>query len=214
MNKFAFCGLFFAGWLMILSPSAVKAQNAGQETDGAPQVERPSRPNLLRELDLSPDQIQRIRRFNKDRRAVTQQSQRRLKAANQALDEAINTNADEAEVQARQKEIQAAHADFVRNRTVNEQFVKQVLTPEQFDRFRGLQADYKQMRKQAGINAKQNVINNRRKDTPNNVQNEGLPNKDARNLNNSSLTPRQQRQQTRRQNQQDRRENLQKRQKP
>ncbi|MGI8469135.1 MAG: Spy/CpxP family protein refolding chaperone [Pyrinomonadaceae bacterium] len=195
MNRFAIFSLLFAGWLIIFSVSGVKAQNAEQETDDA-QIDRPARPNLLRELDLSPDQIQRIRQFNKERRAVTQESQRRLKAANQALDEAIYSNASEAEIQARQKEMQAAHADFVKNRTINEQFVRQVLTAQQFEKFRNLQAQYRQQKRENNLNKNQgNGLN----------KNQNI--KSGQSPSDKSLTPRQQRQMRRIEKQQTRRQN-------
>ncbi|MGI8554853.1 MAG: Spy/CpxP family protein refolding chaperone [Pyrinomonadaceae bacterium] len=164
MNRACVFILIFVGGLLVFSPYNIKAQVSEQETDDG-QIERPNRPNLLRELDLTPDQIQQIRRFNRERRAATQESKSRLQAANQALDEAIYSNAGETEIQARQKEMQAAHADFVKNRTINEQFVKQVLTQEQFDKFRNLQSQYKQQKRNPnnpdrnrgnGLNANQN----------------------------------------------------------
>ena len=208
MSRYALCGLLFAGWLIVLSPFGVRAQSAAQEGD-SPQIERPKRPNLLQQLNLSPDQIQQIRSFNKERRATMQESQRRLKDANQALDEAINSSAGEPEIQARQKEVQAAHTDFVKNRTINEQFVRQVLTPEQFEKFRGLQADFRQNKKLNNLNRNQaNGVNNiRNKDTANKDNDKkDVPSKiNEMQKSDKSLTPRRQRQLNRQERQVNRR---------
>lgn len=164
MSKFIFFALSFIALLIVCAPLGVQAQTASQDISG----EQTARPNLLRELDLTPEQIQQIRRINKERRQVTQESQQRLRAANQALDEAIYSNASETEIQARQKEVQAAHAEFVRNRTINEQSIKQVLTAQQFEKFRNLQAQYNETRKQNKLlnknkvlGGQENTLNNR-----------------------------------------------------
>ncbi|MGI9035289.1 MAG: Spy/CpxP family protein refolding chaperone [Pyrinomonadaceae bacterium] len=185
MTKFIFSSLIFAALPIAFAAFGVNAQTVSQANDGE-QTERPARPNLLRELDLTPDQIQQVRRINRERRQVTQESQQRLKAANQALDNAIYSNASEAEIQARQKEVQAAHAEFIKNRTINEQSIKQVLTPQQFEKFRNLQADYRETKRQ-NKTAGENQANK--------------PNKNQGNtLNQNSdktLTPRQQKRQNR-----------------
>lgn len=163
MSKFIYFTLLLIAFLIICAPLGVRAQNASQDIADE-QTDRPARPNLLRELDLTPAQIQQIRRINKERRQVTQESKQRLTAANQALDEAIYSNASENEIQSRQKEVQAAHADFVRNRTINEQSIKQVLTPQQFERFRSLQTQYNQtlrQNKNRNPGGQQNTFNNR-----------------------------------------------------
>ena len=106
-----------------------------------------NRPNLFAELGLSPDQIQRIRRINQERRPMLMEAQRRLRMANQALDTAIyQDTVIDGEFQARLKERQAAQADLVRLRFESELFIRKILTADQLIRFRELRQKFAETR--------------------------------------------------------------------
>jgi Spy/CpxP family protein refolding chaperone len=151
--------LILTSLFLIFSFSVVSAQppDALQEEANFPSAGRPPRPNLLQELDLTKNQIQQIRRLNQERKFVMQDSQRRLREANRALDEAIYSDSDdETEIQMRLREVQAAHTELIKNRTITERAVRRILTPEQLSKFRNLRSEFMQ------TNGRGNFINNRR----------------------------------------------------
>jgi Spy/CpxP family protein refolding chaperone len=98
---------------------------------------KPRRPNLLAELDLSSEQIQQIRRINADKRPLMREAQMKIREANRRLDAAIYADrADEAEIQTRLKDVQAAQAEVSKIRSMTEYAVRLVLTPAQLLKFR------------------------------------------------------------------------------
>lgn len=161
MTRAFFTSLIFVVPL-IFAASEVKAQNriAAQDGNDSQTTQPAKRPNLLRELDLSPEQIRQVRRINQERNPVMQESQRRLKAANDALDAAVYADSNnDAEVQARLKDVHAAQLEVLRNRITTEQNVRRVLNPGQLGRFRELRRQFKQTKNQPE-NAVENQIGN------------------------------------------------------
>lgn len=97
------------------------------------------RPNLLRELGLSRDQIQAIRRMNQERRPLMEAATARLRNANRLLDEAIYADElDESLIAARFRDVQAAQAELARLRFDAEVNLRKLLTAEQLARFRDI----------------------------------------------------------------------------
>lgn len=186
INKTFFYSLIFAGLMIFFSSMVTEAQNREALDQESTQTEQPQRPNLLKELDLTPDQVQQIRQLNQDRRAEKQAANRRLKAAKDALDSAIYGNEENnAEVQKRVRELHDARLEVLKNRVADEQNLRRILTPQQLGRFRELKQQYSQTQNQ-----------NRNSEN-------GLNRNQNRNLNrnqNRDLTPRQQMRKQRRQN--------------
>lgn len=152
MKRFNFYNLIVLGLFLVFSFTLAH----GQGLNRFQEVENPSRPNLLQELDLSPDQVRQIRRLNQERRPIMQNAQRRLRDANQALDRAIYADTDnDAEIQTRMTEVQAAQMEVIKNRTATERAIRRILNTEQLTKFRNLRAQFMQK------NAPQNRINNR-----------------------------------------------------
>ncbi len=105
------------------------------------------RTTALRQLGLSQEQFQRIRRLNQERKPVMDAAQVRLRQANRALDEIIYAdNASDVDIQARLKDFQTAQAEVARIRFMNELSVRRILTPEQLTRFRQLRVRFEQLR--------------------------------------------------------------------
>lgn len=101
------------------------------------------RPNLLRELGLSHEQVQAIRRMNQARRPLMEDATRRLREANRALDMAIYAdNLNQDDVDARLKELQSAQAEVAKLRFQGELELRKVLTPEQLSKFRVLREQF------------------------------------------------------------------------
>jgi Spy/CpxP family protein refolding chaperone len=105
------------------------------------------RGQLLRELGLSQEQFQQIRRMNQERKPLMEAAHRRLDEANRALDQAIYADTlNEQDIEAKVKEAQAAQSEMVRLRYLNELQVRKILTPEQLVKFRDLRDKFERMR--------------------------------------------------------------------
>jgi len=119
----------------------------GRPPDAGPQQRDQRRPNLLRELGLSPDQLQQLKQINQERRPQAEAAMRRLSEANRTLDEAIYADTvDDADVAIRLKEVEAAQAAVARIRFMNELAVRRILTPDQLVRFRDLRRQFAEAR--------------------------------------------------------------------
>ena len=120
------------------------AQN-GPPPEGPPdrQAADDGRPNLIKELALTPEQAQQIRRMNQARRPLMEDAGRRLREANRALDMAVYADTlNEEDVAAKLKEFQLAQAEVARLRFRGELELRKVLTPEQLTKFRELRARF------------------------------------------------------------------------
>ncbi len=118
----------------------------------------PKRGDLLRELNLSRDQLLQIRRINSTRKPLMETAQGKLRMANRFLDEAIYSDQmNEQDFQDRLKAFQQAQAEVARIRFTNELAVRKILTPEQLSRFRNMRRKFEERR--SGGPAAQNVNN-------------------------------------------------------
>jgi Spy/CpxP family protein refolding chaperone len=149
LNKFApLKGLAFAafGLALALTPpcATARAQEGpgapdAPQADVAPRPERPRGGNLMRRLNLTPEQRRRLREIRRQGEPETRELTRRVRLARRALDEAIYSDAvEDALVEQRARELSAAQASLVRLRAATELKVRRVLTPEQLQTFRDL----------------------------------------------------------------------------
>lgn len=139
MKKFNLRSLIFTAWLLTtVFFSTVSAQEEPLSNDAPKQnPNQARRPNLLAELNLSPDQIQQIRRINREKQPLIREARQRVKEANSSLDKAIYADvADETEIQNRLKEAQTAQAEFHKIRSLTEYAVRKILNPDQLIKFR------------------------------------------------------------------------------
>jgi Spy/CpxP family protein refolding chaperone len=141
MRKFRLFSLITTLFVFGFIVAETEAQDEMPPDEQRPPMEQQQRrrPNLLQELNLSREQIQQIRRINQARRPLMQEAQMRFRQANRALDEAIYADSpNDADVQARMKEVQLAQAEIIKIRTTSELAIRKVLTPEQLVKFREL----------------------------------------------------------------------------
>lgn len=147
MRRLKFSSFIFALLVLSFTFTTTLAQDETpstdeQQTNSARQVRRP---NLLRELGLTREQIQQIRRINQTNRPLIQEAQRRLREANRALDEAIYADVpNDFYIQERTKAVQQAQAEVIKNRTRTEFLIRKVLTPEQLVKFREMRSRLQQ----------------------------------------------------------------------
>ena len=129
-----------------------------------------NRQNVLMQLGLSREQIQKIRRINQEQKPLMDEAQRHLREANVALDLAIYSDqTSDTDFEARLKDVQIARAEVAKLRFSNEYAVRKILTPEQLVRFRELRRRFEEIRREMETRRTMN----RNGDDSRQVQNDG-----------------------------------------
>jgi Spy/CpxP family protein refolding chaperone len=106
-------------------------------------------PNLA-ELNLSPDQIQRIRAINAELRDQRQAANQKLRQARRALAEAVESpNANETLIEQRSHELADAQSTTIRLNSLAEARILQVMTPEQRIRLKEMRERNQELRREA-----------------------------------------------------------------
>jgi len=157
---------------MLILTFATIALMAGVVIQADAQTSDPQNPNVLQqsqmqnpqtqmpnlgELNLTPDQIQKIRAINADLKDQRQAANQRLRQAQRALAEAMESpNQNEALIDQRSREFADAQSATIRLRTLSEYRILQVLTPEQRVKLREMR-----MRNQA-LRQERRLENNQR----------------------------------------------------
>ena len=177
MKKLDCTSLILTILMVIVSFSAVKAQDEIPPEEAPQNFKQARRPNLLAELDLSPNQIQQIRRINADKRPLVRKAQQKWREANRRLDQSIYAdNANETEIQVRLKEAQIAQAELIKIRSATEFAVRQVLNPDQLVKFREIRRQFaermenlpKQLKNRRLNAPNRRLLNQQRRLRPNN----------------------------------------------
>jgi Spy/CpxP family protein refolding chaperone len=178
--------------LVMIATVSLCAQTP-QQTESQPQTpsaqsqQTTQADQMLGPLNLTQDQIQRIRMINAELRDERQAANFRLRTTQRALSEAIQSSTpDEVLIAQRSKEVADAQANTIRLRSLTEARILQVLTPEQRQKLRILRQQGAMRR--GGGQQLPRVFNRR----PNAIQ---------RNQNPNGLTPKQQRRLMRQQQQ-------------
>jgi Spy/CpxP family protein refolding chaperone len=125
--------------------------------------------DLIRRLQLTPDQIRQIRQIRRESGEEMRLSRQALIQAQLALDEAIYADTvNEAEVEKRAREASAAQATVVRLRALTELRIRRVLTPEQLVTLRKIRDEAKeQNRERRRERREENAFqNNQRQNQP------------------------------------------------
>ena len=138
MKKFNLQSLIFTAALLTFCFSNVGAQEESASSETPKQnLKQTRRPNLLAELDLSPDQIRQIRRINREKQLLIRQAKQRVAEADRNLDQAIYSDvADENQIKIRLKEEQAARAELSKLKALTEYEVRKTLNLDQLAKFR------------------------------------------------------------------------------
>ena len=128
----AFAVLAFAGQLAMQARAQTsELQNPNALQQAQAQNGQPQMPSLT-ELNLTPDQIQRIRAINADLKDQRQAAAQKLRQAQRALADAMESpNQNETLIDQRSREVADAQAANIRLRALSEFRILQVLTPDQ-----------------------------------------------------------------------------------
>lgn len=117
----------------------VSGQNVQQPTA---QPEPQQGGDLIRQLNLTPEQREQIRGIRGDKQVERALINQQLRQTNRALQEALEADVpDEAIVEQRVREVAAAQASVMRMRIMTEIRIRRVLTPEQRALLKSLQQE-------------------------------------------------------------------------
>ena len=181
-SKLRSCGLSLAILLLLIGAGTItRAQTAQNPLDPA-QTQTQTQANQVPDfgpLNLTPDQIQRIRTINAELKDQRQAAIQHLRQAQRALTEAIESpTPNEAWIDQRSHEVADAQATTIRLRSLTEARILQVLRPEQRVRLREMRQRNQALRRGGNQQFPRNGPNRRQ---------------DGVRGNNNSLTPMQQR---------------------
>ena len=113
-------------------------------------------------LNLTQDQIQKIRGINAELKDQRQAANQRLRLAQRALTEAIESpTPNEALIDQRSREVAEAQATTIRLRSLTEARILQVLTPEQRIRLREIRQHNMAVRQGGNQQVRPNVMGRR-----------------------------------------------------
>ena len=143
-NIFLIAFAFFAFSVGAFAQQPQQIQNG---KNPPPDAQEERRPSLLRELNLTPDQVRQIRLINRETRAQMRETAERQRDARRALDAAIyKDNSSESEVEQRALELAEAQTALTKLRAKTEFRIRQVLNADQLVRFQELRRRGEQMR--------------------------------------------------------------------
>ncbi|MGZ5437164.1 MAG: Spy/CpxP family protein refolding chaperone [Pyrinomonadaceae bacterium] len=132
--------------VLLVASSSLRAQTPQPQQTSTDVVQQQRRQmnqieQMLRPLNITPDQEERIQAIYAEMADERQGATRRLRLAHRALSEAIQSpTPDEALIEQRSKEVADAQATTIRLRSLTEARILQVLTQEQRVKLRQLQA--------------------------------------------------------------------------
>jgi Spy/CpxP family protein refolding chaperone len=130
--------------LMLLFSMFISARAQNTEPQSPAVIQSQTQTNqandMLGPLNLTPDQVQKIRMINGELKDERQTAGQRLRLAQRALNDAIESpNPNEQLIEQRSKEFAEAQAHAIRLRSLTHARVLQVLTPEQRVKLRMMQ---------------------------------------------------------------------------
>ncbi len=124
--------------LLVLLGGAPTARAQQQQTQ-VPEAQQQAPADPILQLNLSPEQRERIRTIREQTKAERVASNERLRETNQALEAALDAdNPDEALVEQRMRDVATAQAASMRMRILTEVKIRRVLTLEQLGILRQL----------------------------------------------------------------------------
>jgi len=111
--------------------------------------QRPAVDDPIRELNLSPEQRERIRAIRQQLQGDRATINQRLRETNRALEEALDAdNPDENVVEQKLRDVSAAQSAAMRLRVLSEVRIRRVLTPDQLITLRTLRQNARGLRRE------------------------------------------------------------------
>ena len=135
--------------LAVIGFPATLASVSGQSTQQPAAAPEPQQGgDLIRQLNLTPEQREQIRAIREDKQTERATVNQRLRESNRALEEALDTdNPDEVVIEQRVRELAAAQAAAMRIRILTELRIRRVLTSEQRALLKSLQQQARELQR-------------------------------------------------------------------
>ena len=144
--RLTFTFLFAACALLALTTNTPAQQQLPENQQPGPSADP------IRDLNLSPEQRERIRAIREEQRDERAAVNQRLRQTNRALEEVLDSeNPSDAEIERHLREIAAAQAASLRIRVATEMKVRKVLTPDQLATLRLLRQNARDSRRDRQI---------------------------------------------------------------
>ena len=129
--------------------ASVSGQTA-QQPSAAPEPQQGGDP--VRQLNLTPEQRERIRFIRENNQAERAAVNQRLRETNRALEEALDADIpDETVIEQRVRDLAASQASAMRIRILTEIRIRQVLTAEQRNLLRSLQQQARELQRERAL---------------------------------------------------------------
>lgn len=153
--------LLLSAFVMMAGVSHAAGQ-APQQPAPSPEAVRPTDADPIRQLNLTPEQREQVRSIRENNKAERAATNQKLREANRALEQALNSeNTDESLVEQRLRDVAAAQASQTRMRVLTEIRIRRVLNPEQRLLLRSLQQEARENRRQFGLQDPEERMNRR-----------------------------------------------------
>jgi periplasmic protein CpxP/Spy len=87
--------------------------------------------NIVKELNLSPDQIQRLQKLRTNSQGQTKEHRQVLRTARQELTQLLQGNASSNQIRQKRQQVQSLHREVADLNFENTLAIREILTPEQ-----------------------------------------------------------------------------------
>lgn len=87
--------------------------------------------NLVKELNLSPDQIRRLQQIRANSKGKNKERRQALRAARQELDRLLQSNASSDQIRQKRQQVQSLQREVADSNFENTLAIRELLTPEQ-----------------------------------------------------------------------------------
>jgi periplasmic protein CpxP/Spy len=87
--------------------------------------------NLVKELNLSPDQIQRLQKLRTNAQGKTKERRQALRTARQELTQLLQGNASSDQIRQKRQQVQTLQREIADTNFENTLAIREILTPEQ-----------------------------------------------------------------------------------
>ncbi len=123
--------LLFAPTILPVRADLAIGQNNHRSTNGEFKIPAGGVGNLVTELNLSRDQIQRLQQLRRNSRGKTKERRQTLQLAKQELNQLLQGNASSDQIRQKRQQVQALQREIADANFENTLAIREILTPEQ-----------------------------------------------------------------------------------
>jgi periplasmic protein CpxP/Spy len=132
--------------LLSLTQSLPQQQQNNRSTNGEFKIPPSGVINLVKELNLSPDQIQRLQQLRKNAQGRTIERRQALQIAKQELTQLLQGNASSSQIRQKRQQVQSLQREIADTNFEQTLAIREILTPEQRVKLQQILAQRRQNR--------------------------------------------------------------------